>query len=348
MIFARDQALVAQRIDLAKAEMTGDIVPLADHADVVERVVGSPAVATASDGTMVYDEPDRRATDGVWYSRDGRLIGRAFRHQGRVYTASMAHAGDRVFLGSFKETGALGTVVDLTDGTETRIMREDRLPRYATWSVRDDRINVNVFVKGNAEVVSVDPRGGSEKLVFKQDNRWISVTSSAPDGTVVFDDPFSGPRNDIVYLPGGEGADTKVYLSTPANESHATVSSDGRFAAYGSDASGRDEIYVDTFPKPSDPKRVSIDGADVNSLAWRKDGREVYFTSADGRTLMACDVATSPSLSTGRPRELFVLPPEVFSVLPSPDGSKFLVMVPVGEPRTSLTLVQNWSAQLQR
>ena len=348
MLFPRDQGLVAQRFDAKTGTMSGDIIPLADRADVVERVVGSPAVSTADNGTVVYDEPDRRATEGLWFSRDGRPLGTAFRHQGRVFNAAMSRAGDRVFVGSLKEAGSAGTVVNLSDGTETRIVREDRMLRYAVWSARDDRLVVNLFENGDAVIVSIDPRGGSERVVFNQRNRWTAVTSTGPDGTVVFDDPFSGPLNDIVYLPGGSGDQTKTYLSTPANERGAELSWDGRFAAYASDASGRDELYVDSFPQPSDPKRVSMDGAAADAIAWRRDGRELYFTSADGRQLLACDLTTTPTLSVGKPHVLFTLPQEVFGVRAYPDGSKFLVMVPVGEPRTSLTLVQNWSAQLQR
>lgn len=344
LLFAREQALLAQRMD-ATGKLEGDIIPLADRANVVEAIIGSPPLSIAADGTLVYDEPDSRATEGVWYSRDGRPIDRAFRHEGRVFSAGISPRGDKAVITSLAEPGAIGTVVDLLDGTERRIVREERLPRFAAWSTDGSRVVVNIFDAGIGAIASMAPTGGNEQILYKSSVRWLSVSSVGPDGTAVFDEPF-GQRSDIVYMASG-GSEPKPYLATAANELGGVVSYDGRMLAYSSDASGRFEMYVDAFPSPDDPRRVSLDGATAGSARWRKDGREVYFTSADGRTLMACDVTASPALSVGKPRRLFTLPPEVFAWSPAPDGDKFLMMVPVGEPRTALTLVQNWSAQLK-
>ncbi len=63
---------------------------------------------------------------------------------------------------------------------------------------------------------------------------------------------------------------------------------------------------------------------------------------------MACDVTASPAPTAGKPHALFALPRDGTTLLASPDGSKFLVFVSVGAPRTALTLVQSWSAQLEQ
>jgi Tol biopolymer transport system component len=348
LIFPRDQALVAQRIDLTERKMIGDIVPLADRADVVDQVIGAPATSAAADGSIVYDEPDRRATDGMWFGRDGRPIDRAFRHAGRVLSAAMNLGANKLLVMSNHETGYVGTVIDLAGGTETRIVREDRLPRFGTWYPRSDRILVILFEQGQTAIVSMAASGGDERRVFTITNRWLVPSSIAPDETIVFDDPFHGKFTDIVLLPPGAGGEPIPYLATGSDEQGGFVSPDGRFIAYTSDASGRFEVYVDTFPKRGEARRVSIDGAAAVSARWRGDGRELFFVSADGRTLMASELSTSPALTAGKARALFTLPPEVFAWAPAPDGQRFLIMVPVGEPRTALTLVQNWSAQLER
>jgi hypothetical protein len=340
LVFPRDQALVAQKIDPAGKKMTGDIVQLAERAAVIEQVIGTPAVSTAADGTIVYDEPDMRATDGVWFSRDGRPVDRAFRHAGRVVAADMTPRDDRVLVISLSETGSTGSVVNLVDGTASRVIQEDQLARGMVWSTTDNRLIANVFAGGrDPAIVSIDPSTGSQTRLLSLLNRWISLTSVGPDGTIVFDDPFSGQGLDIVYLLRG-ATETKPYLTSPATEQGGVLSPDGKLIAYTSDASGRHEVYVDGFPEHREPRRISADGATASSVRWRADGRELYFTSADGRTLMASDMI-------GKPRRLFDLPPEAIVALPAPQGDKFLIMVPVGEPRNSLTLVQNWSAQLR-
>ena len=45
------------------------------------------------------------------------------------------------------------------------------------------------------------------------------------------------------------GREPEIYLKTEFNENQGQFSPDGRFIAYASDASGRDEIYVRPFPQ---------------------------------------------------------------------------------------------------
>jgi serine/threonine-protein kinase len=144
----------------------------------------------------------------------------------------------------------------------------------------------------------------------------------------------------------GEAGEPKTYVGTAADEQEGALSPDGRLIAYTSTTSGRAEIYVDSFPQPRDVRRVSLEGA-IGRAVWR-DGRELFFTGADGRSCLACEVAASPALTVGKPRVLFQLPAEMREIVPSPHGDKFLVMVAAGQQRTSLTLVQNWSAQLEK
>jgi hypothetical protein len=133
-------------------------------------------------------------------------------------------------------------------------------------------------------------------------------------------------------------------LATPANENSASVSPDGRVVAYASDASGRQELYLDTFPEHTAARRVSTDGS--TGASWRADGRELYF--GVGRALMACDVKTQPSIEVGKPHVLFELPREIRGVASGPDGDTFYLLLPVGENPSSLTVVQNWSVQLEK
>jgi Tol biopolymer transport system component len=42
-------------------------------------------------------------------------------------------------------------------------------------------------------------------------------------------------------------------LRTPFNETNVSFSRGGRWIAYQSDESGRDEVYVQPFPGPVDP-----------------------------------------------------------------------------------------------
>jgi len=84
-------------------------------------------------------------------------------------------------------------------------------------------------------------------------------------------------------------------------------SPDGRWLAYGSNATGRNEIYVQPWPGRGPREQVSLEGG--ASPACNPGGRELFFVSslaAAGRSRMwAVDVETSPRLRIGTPRLLF-------------------------------------------
>jgi serine/threonine protein kinase/Tol biopolymer transport system component len=345
MIFARDQALIAQRIDSAGMKMVGEPIALAERAEVQGGIAGLWSLDCARDGTIVYDEADRRPVDVTWYGRDGRPIKTLFRHPARLFYAAVSHGGDRVAAIDFGDSGLTLLVADLTTGTSSRLTRGDRLPLAVAWTPDDSAVVASVLDSGKRAIVAFDPRNGSERTLFPATVRFMTPSAVAPDGTVLLDELFSGRLNDIVALPRG-GSETHPYLATPADETGAQVSPDGRFVAYASDTSGRREIYVDGFPEHRELRRVSTDGSD-GSIWWRDDGRELLFSASNGRSVLACDVTMSPNTQIGAPRVVFEGPADA-TIVPSPHGDRFLVLTPVGDRPSALILVQNWAAQLEK
>jgi serine/threonine protein kinase len=350
LIFARDQAVVAQRIDLKGLTMVGDVVPLVDRPAVVGVVTGAPIVDCARDGTIVYDQVDRRPTDLVSVGRDGRAIKTVLRHPGPAGNAILSHRGDRLAILEYNDDGSALWIADLSRESEGRVTPPDQTVAGVSWTPDDSRLVSNTSEAGKRVLMSIDSRSGAQRVVRPMDG-WEVPTSIAPDGTILLDKLVSGRVGDIVYVPRGEGTNTAGYLETPANEGSAVISPDGRSVAYISDASGRQELYIDGFPNHGAARRVATEGA-VRRLStdgsvgawWRADGRELYFGA--GRTMFACDVKTQPEIEIGKPRVLFEAPKELQGVAPAPDGEKFFLLMPVGVNPSALTVVQHWAEQL--
>ena len=107
-------------------------------------------------------------------------------------------------------------------------------------------------------------------------------------------------RSDLAIINLVDGS-SAPFLATPASESAPNFSPDGRWVAYTSDVSGAREVYVRPFPGPGPRHSVSVGGgADAK---WSKDGREIFYRS--GTSILAVEVSTSPTFSSGPPRELF-------------------------------------------
>jgi eukaryotic-like serine/threonine-protein kinase len=84
-------------------------------------------------------------------------------------------------------------------------------------------------------------------------------------------------------------------------------SPDGRLLAFRSNKSGWNEIWVVALDREGriagEPRQVSVQGG-LGMATWRRDGRELYFFSAD-RELMAVSVTNDGTTRFGRPTRLF-------------------------------------------
>ena len=87
-----------------------------------------------------------------------------------------------------------------------------------------------------------------------------------------------------------------MYLPLEANLDDIVVSRDGALAAYGSDETGRDEVYIRSFPEPGEQTPVSQGGGQYPF--WSPDGNTVYYwtPAASGReTFMAARIQRNPT-----------------------------------------------------
>jgi hypothetical protein len=139
------------------------------------------------------------------------------------------------------------------------------------------------------------------------------------------------------------------FTSDPATEDDGMWSPDGKWIAYYSNETGRQEIYVAPFPGPGEKKRVSASGGVVPR--WRRDGRELFYVALDG-TLMAAAVAVRNGVLevTNDSRLFGVLPTAAgYPYDVSADGQRFLTVVAgPGVSTAQLTVVRNWRAAFEK
>ena len=137
------------------------------------------------------------------------------------------------------------------------------------------------------------------------------------------------------------------YLRTPFAETRGRFSPDGKWVAYTSDESGRNDIYVQSFPVGGPKRRISSQGGDF--ARWRQDGKELFYTAPDN-TLMAVLVQAVPnSLTVGEPKPLFKISGRAGSYDVAPDGQHILALPPADDnAASSMTVVVNWPTLLKK
>ena len=129
----------------------------------------------------------------------------------------------------------------------------------------------------------------------------------------------------------------------------SAFSPDGRWLAYCSTASGERQVYVEPFPGPGGKWQVSPAGGCYPR--WRRDQKELFYLSTDNK-MMAVEVkANGSSFVTGAVTPLFEA--QLYRIFTgaydvSADGQRFLIISDPGQPDASITLVQNWAAEMKK
>jgi hypothetical protein len=146
------------------------------------------------------------------------------------------------------------------------------------------------------------------------------------------------------------------FLQTSFREQGPTFSPDGRWIAYSSNETGRDEIYIAPYPGPGGRIAVSTGGG--RAPRWAADGRELFYRN--GRQMMAARIDSRTTLSIAEPRLLFegdYVQEDVsqgaqnYDV--SADGQRFLMMREAVSPNQANTpppqilVVQHFDEQLK-
>ena len=134
-------------------------------------------------------------------------------------------------------------------------------------------------------------------------------------------------------------------MKAPSEETCGEFSPDGRWLAYVSNESGREEVYVQAFtPSSLHSGRWQISTFGGSAPRWRRDGRELFYIASDQK-LMAAPVASNGTFQAGPPKPLFQTRSSGFLRYDvTANGQRFLVNTTLVDPSSSLpTVVLNWT-----
>jgi Tol biopolymer transport system component len=355
VLFRRDAALMAQKLDLAKLELTGDPIRAANQVKVHPLTFQTFASASET-GVLAYLEPDIGQTNLVWVDRQGHRI-KTVSPPGQYGTVELSPDESQVaFVQVDPRTASHDIyIMDLAHDLSRRFTLERATYFAPIWSPDGRRILFAALKAGPPALYLKDAGGaGDSELLLQQSNLPHLPSDWSGDGrTVVFATIDPKTRWDLWMLPLEGDRRPAPLLRTEHNERHGQISPDGHWLAYVSDESGRDEIYVCPFPGGPGKWQISRDGG--SQPRWRRDGRELFFVAADGM-LTSAEAKTAPTFVPGATRTLFAphfsglgadMSNRPYAV--SRDGQRFLLNAPVEQasPPTA-TVVLNWTAALHR
>jgi Tol biopolymer transport system component len=177
----------------------------------------------------------------------------------------------------------------------------------------------------------------------------ISPYDWSPDGKwLVFRaPPVVGQYADIHGVRPGIDTVPVPLVATKYGAGYPALSPDGRWLAYSSFESGRDEIYVVPFPNTGAAKwAVSTRGG--NAPQWSHRGTELFYRSYGNGYLVAVEVRTKPTFSFGSTTSLFLAEGFDSWYAVAPDDRRFLMARPVAASGPEkLIVVENWFEELK-
>jgi len=363
LLFARGTALMAQPFDASALRTTGEAVPVAEGVDYVSQYAQSQFSASRN-GILVYTSGAGIATEVQlsWFDRTGKPVG-SVGSPGVIGSVSISPDGSKIAIPRTNPSSGQWDIWidDLARGTESRFTFGPRSSAVPHWSPdgskiaflsgRTGGIGEPAWNGGTGEVREKATSSIGEEEVLSKDPPVADLTDWSPDGGYLIEEVVDRRTGfDIWAVPTFGDRRPFPYIATEARERWGKLSPDGRFLAYYSDESKRNEVYIQTFPEHGGKWQVSTGGG--NSPIWSRDGRELYFVSADDK-MMAVEVkGEGNKLDVGVPRPLFAIPlleGLLINYDVSQDG-RFLIHVPLKQAPASvpLTVVVNWQSALKK
>jgi serine/threonine-protein kinase len=339
-----DGSVVAAPFDAERQELTGSLLPVLD--DVAATSSDATHLAVSQDGVLSYLSDESTGRTVVLVDRNGRetpLLSDPRQYEDPRFSPD----GERLAVHVSETNEGDLWIHEEETGTLSRLTFETE-NFYPVWAPDGRRI---AYTSRQAGVAGLfwkpsDGSGAAEQLVpgdeirfpgaFSPDGEWLVYRETSPETGF---DIYAAPVN-------GDQAPQPV-LVTQFNEVSPVLSPDGRWLAYVSDESGRNEVYIRAFREGSARWQVSTGGG--TEPVWSRDGRELFYRS--GSAFMAAPIEADEAIHVGQREVLFEAP--YFRKMRwaqydvHPDGDRFVVVKTAGLSNR-VVVVLNWFDDLER
>jgi Tol biopolymer transport system component len=360
LLFSQERTLMAQPFDADRAAVTGSAVPLAENVGSSGMTVAA-AFSVSETGALVYRTGSAAIqTQLTWFDRSG------------VRRGTVGEATDQMAVELSREGGRLGVSVldtarDTRDiwtydlargGLRTRFTFDAADDIHTVWSADGRQVVFNSRRSGRLALFLKPASGAStETVLLESDRDNLYPVSLSRDGQFLsyFTGSAASPTgNDISVLPLSGDRKPIPFMQTEFRERYGQFSPDGRWIAYTSTETGRDEVYVAPFPSTGGKWQVSLVGG--SWPRWRGDGREIFFQNAEGMMMVATVDGSGTAFVVVAAQPLFPslmrtagwVGSTSYNYDVTADGQRFLVNATVDSPNdTPITLLLNWADGLR-
>jgi serine/threonine protein kinase/sugar lactone lactonase YvrE len=354
LLYVQGGVLVAQKFDVRTLSVSGEPLPLAQHAEV--NAIIYRGIVTASDnGLLVYGtgSGEQGSYSIHWTDRQGNLLG-TVGDPAEYSDPRLSHDGQKLAVNI--DTGEGGNniwVFDLVHGTRNRVTFGNGINAGGTWSPDDKSL---IFSSSRSGIFQLyqQPADGSGEAKRLTDSNTIEIAASwSRDGKILaYTVPNTGSGFSQIWLRPMT-ADAKPYPFIQGNYDvlNPAISPDSKWLAFTSNETGHSEVYVVPLAGGAGKWQVSSGGG--IEPRWSATGKEIAYISPDGDLMVAAIDSSANSIRVGKVAKLFHIGESsaltIFRYDFPPDGKRFLVLTTGAQAHADpLTVVTNWPALLPK
>ena len=356
LVYVHQGTLFALGFDLVRLEVRGTPAPLLE--DVAANAQsGGGQFDVARNGTLVYlsGKSSTASWPVAWMDSTGKTKP-LLATPGPYYAPRFSPDGTRLALAM----GPLGSgdvqVYDWQRDTMTRLTFTQKNIRQV-WTPNGKQIAFSSRSPGASSIRLIRADGAGEAQLLLESKGDLDPYSFSPDGKRL---AFAERRVDTAFdlwmlaldLSNTEHpkpGKPELFLRTPFTKVEPAFSPDGRWIAYTSDESGRNEVYVRPFPggAQSGSGKWQISTSGGSHPIWSRNGPELFYETLDSRIMVSTYRAKADSFAPDKPRpwsNTQILAPPVgdeWNLDLAPDGKRFAVF-----PRPEATTEQKGSVHV--
>ncbi len=274
----RGSEILAQPFDSRKLEAAGSPAIVAEGVGYNSRFSRSH-FSVSQTGILVYQSHTPMGLASDLFTADRMMKHRRFVGTYEVWNSIRISPDNRkIALGIFELSNRNTDIwtIDLSTSARTRLTFDPGIDFSPIWSPDGRRIAFCRRASSQTQLMLKNADGsGGEELVREVPSD-VNLWDWSPDGEFIL---FSS-GSDLWGIPlQGDRMPFRLEETRP-HESDGRFAPNGKWIAYDSDETGREEIYVRPFPGPGSKWQVTSEGGYLPR--WLPDGNEILYVNKDG------------------------------------------------------------------
>ena len=361
LVYLRGGALLAHPFDLAGRRVTSEPRAIARRVPSFG-FTGAADFSVSMRGMIAYQSYTNRS-QFIWVDRTGKRLSAASPADISSSFARLSPDGRWLAAVPFDIERGVSEIwlYDAVTGAGRRTIFGPGIQHHPVWSP-DSRRLVHIVANHTWPRLGLSSFDGTPENESFPDTGVAGPTDWSPDGRFIL---FNNSNlsaitgdfpSDVFAIDMFRKRRVVSLLSTRFSEYNAVFSPDGKWLAFLSTESGKEEIYMQALDRRNDSlsvtgERFLISRQGAQCLRWNKNGKELFYLGSDGRVYAVSIAVGSTGVRAGEPEPLFTIDPEarttihaVASFDVSADGNRFVIPSITPGDSSVLVVLQDWES----